>query len=133
MGRVNVGNMRQRVRITGSTLIDGNPPGNVNRANSGLFAQNLTNVGQYERDRTIIMPELNVNMSYALTNSLDITVGYTMIYFNEVALAGDHMSRNVNTDLLDGTLNAGPADPGFNFSGSDYWIHAINIGLAARF
>ena len=69
-----------------------------------------------------------------LTENLDFSIGYSMIYWSSVALAGDQIDTSVNnTQVLGGGLN-GPANPAFNgIQDSGFWVQGINLGLNLRF
>ena len=58
LSKIAVGNTRQRVNVSGSTLFDGN-----NLQPGGLLAQ-VSNIGVYERDQFSTIPEIGVTMGY---------------------------------------------------------------------
>ncbi|MEO8493499.1 MAG: BBP7 family outer membrane beta-barrel protein [Planctomycetota bacterium] len=132
MGKLGVGNMNQRVAISGSNTLNGTTTG------GGIFAQDQAgnggptfNIGNYQRNLLVWSPEASVKASYCVTDRLSITVGYTLLYWTRVALAGDQVDVNVNRDVLfNGPFQAGGgASPAFAFRDTDFWVQTIDIGL----
>lgn len=126
LGKIGMGNMQQRVAISGSnTVIAG---GTVTTP-GGLFTQ-PTNIGTYERDTFTFAPEVNFKASYAITRQLSVTVGYTFLYWTDMAFAGDQIDRAVNGTQLVGGALVGPARPTFNFNDSDFWVQTVDVGVS---
>ena len=105
MIKMAVGNTRQTVRIIGQTTINdpNDPP--VQTLPGGLLTQ-TSNIGMYKQNQFSVVPELNLDLGYQLTDHLKATFGYTFIYWSNVVRAGDQISRDVNPNLL-----PPPADP----------------------
>lgn len=131
MAKFSIGQMSETVRISGSNTVDSGG-GPVTTA-GGLLAQ-PTNIGTYHRKETAFVPEFALNLNRRLTDHLDLSVGYTIIYFNSVVLAGDQIDTVVNgTQLLGGNL-LGPPNPAFQgFNDSDYFVHGLSLGLNFHF
>jgi hypothetical protein len=99
----------------------------------GFYTQPFTNIGVHTRDTTVWSPEANFKLAYALRENISVSVGYTFIYWNKMALAGDQIDRNVNATQLSGGGLIGPGDPMFAFRDTDYWIQTIDIGVNWRY
>lgn len=127
LGKISLGNMRQEVTIAGSNGSNG-----IVTA-GGLYAQPFTNIGVHTRDTTVWSPEANFKLAYAVRENVSVSVGYTFIYWNKMALAGDQIDRNVNATQLSGGGLIGPGDPMFAFRDTDYWIQTIDIGVNWRY
>ncbi|MBC8355871.1 MAG: BBP7 family outer membrane beta-barrel protein [Planctomycetes bacterium] len=136
MGKVGIGNMNQRVSISGSNTVNGVPTG------GGLFAQDQAanggptfNIGNYQRDLLVWSPEASIKATYCVSDCLSVTVGYSLLYWTRVALAGDQVDTNVNRDVLfDGPyLAGGGPNPEFTFNDTDFWVQTIDIGLLLSF
>lgn len=127
LGKISLGNMRQEVTIAGTNTR------NAIESAGGFYTQPFTNIGVHSRDVTVWSPEANFKLSYAVTNDLSLSVGYTFIYWNKMALAGDQIDRNVNATQLSGGGLIGPGDPMFNFRNTDYWLQTIDIGVNWRY
>lgn len=124
LGKCGVGNMRQTVGITGNSSLVGLPtPG-------GLFAR-TTNIGYYSRDVFAVSPEVGVKLIAAVRENISLSVGYTFLYWNRVALAGDQINTNINSQAL---FNGGGADTTpFTFRDTDFWVQTIDIGLTVNY
>jgi len=132
LGKISLGNMRQEVTIAGvnTRAVGGGAP--IQSA-GGFYTQPFTNIGQHTRDITVWSPEANFKLGYAFTRDLSVSVGYTFIYWNKMALAGDQIDRNVNGTQLSGGGLVGPGDPMFVFTDTDYWIQTVDIGVSWRY
>lgn len=130
--KVSIGRMHEQIRVRGNTVVT-----DVNNVatnfEGGLLAQ-ATNIGNYERNQTVFVPEINFNLSRQLTQRLDFTIGYTFIWWSNVVLAGDQIDMQVNdTQMLGGVL-VGPATPTPPaFRDTDYYVHALSLGFNYRF
>ncbi len=115
IGKVALGNMRQVARISGGS--NGNSP------NAGLLAQ-ATNIGVFTNDDFIAVPEINLNISCHITQHLDVTLGYSMLYWSRVVQPGDIIDLNV-----DPTAGAGATTPAFAFDYTDFWVQGLSVGV----
>jgi hypothetical protein len=86
LARVGLGNMKQSVQIAGQqtiTTVGGSPT----TVSGGLLAQ-PTNIGSYSRDVFAVTPELTLQYVRPLTDCLEFSAGYTLLYFNRVVQPG---------------------------------------------
>ena len=129
--RVGIGNVRQRVSISGASTITDN--GVTTNYNSGFLAQR-TNIGTYERDQFTMVPEFGATVGYQLTQRLRATLGYSLIYWGNVVRPGDQIDLDVNTNLLppENVPFTGALRPQFQFVQTDYWVHGLSYGLDFR-
>lgn len=130
--RIAVGNNTQKVNIAGSTSVTNG--GTTNGFNGGLFAQQ-TNIGSYERKHFTMIPELGLTLGVRLTNWLQATIGYSVLYYPGVVRAGDQISRDLNPNLfpLSGNPPTGAPRPAFSYVQSDYWTQGLSLGGELRF
>ncbi len=120
--KVGFGNMSQEVAIRGSTTtVDGGTQ-QVTTTAAGVLAQG-SNSGVYTRDRFGFIPELGVKLGYDLRSNVKFTVGYTFLYWSDVAMAGDQINPTV--DLLQNSNN-----PSFTFRETGYWMQGVDLGLS---
>jgi hypothetical protein len=129
--KVGFGNMRQETTISGTTVttIPGGPSATQN---FGLLAL-PTNIGTTEQDEFAVVPELNVSVGYKITNQLQLTIGYSYIYWSKVALAGEVIDTTINPTQMGGPL-VGPPVPTVLPSGNDgFWYQGLDFGLNWRF
>ncbi|MEM9825984.1 MAG: BBP7 family outer membrane beta-barrel protein [Planctomycetota bacterium] len=128
--RLGIGNTRQRVRINGQTTItDPATTPTVQTLPGGLLAQR-SNIGTYERDEFTVVPEWSLGLGYQLTDHLRATLGYNFIYWSNVVRPGQHISRDLNPNLLPPEADplTGGLRPQFAFDSTDYWVQGISVG-----
>jgi hypothetical protein len=126
-----VGSTNSQVTINGSTAIT--PPGSGTTTYSGGLLALPTNIGSYEQNKLSLMPELGITLGYDVTRRLRATLGYTFLYWSNVARPGDQIDTDLNASQLPpGTLE-GAAHPNFVFHTSDFWAQGMNVGLEYRF
>lgn len=126
--KVAFGNVRESVSINGSTIIDdGTGPQTFS---GGLLAQR-TNIGNYQRDRFALIPELGVTLGYQLTPRWQANVGYSLVYWDRVVRAGQQIDTAVNPNLLPPEVVpfTGPLRPEFDFEESSFWAQGMSFGL----
>ena len=130
LSRLSLGNSRRRVGAAGVTRtraqgVEFSDPG-------GLLALS-SNIGNYSDDKFVAIPELGINLGYQLTKRMRFIFGYSILYWDRVARAGDQVDLRVNTDLLPPPLDTdGPALPSLTFRDTSYWATGINLGLDCR-
>jgi hypothetical protein len=123
LGQVGLGNMNQTVTINGTTGVT--PPGGGATAVStgGLFAQE-SNIGVYQQNKFVFLPQLIANLNYHLNPNLSFHVGYNLLWISDVALSADQIDTAVNLNQP-----VGPIRPAFAFQDRDYWFQGINLGM----
>jgi hypothetical protein len=119
LAKVGLGNMSETVVISG----DGNPAAT---GLQGLLAQN-TNIGVHEQNSFAVIPEINVNLGYRVSEHFEMTFGYSMLYWSHVLRPGDAIDLTVDI-----TPNTAPnvARPAFEFDATDFWVMGFNLGGA---
>lgn len=130
--RVAIGNNTQTVNIGGTTAIT--EDGVTENFASGLLAQR-SNIGKYEREEFTMIPEVGLTFGFHLTEWLDATVGYTMLYFPNVVRAGDQIDTDVNPNLLAPEADpfTGALRPRQRYIESEYWAQGLSLGAELRF
>ncbi|MCG8648456.1 MAG: BBP7 family outer membrane beta-barrel protein, partial [Pirellulales bacterium] len=77
------------------------------------------------------IPEANLKVGYRVRENLSLSVGYSFIYFDNVALNGDIVDRVVDgTSLTTGVFSTRPA---FDFEDSSLWVQGIDLGMVLNF
>ena len=132
-GKVALGDTHQTVDINGSTTII--PPSGPAIVKQGGLLALPSNIGSYSRDEFSVVPEVDFNIGYQVTNNLRVFVGYTFLYWSDVVRPGDVIDLNVNSTRLPTSLipPSGPSRPSFTFRDSDYWAQGINFGVQVRY
>lgn len=129
LGKVGLGSMHQQAIIQGQSISTVGANQTVLN-NSGLFAQ-PTNVGTHSRDQFTAIPELGINVGWRITRCVDLSAGYTVIYYGCVARPEDAIDTTVNTTQAGGTLS-GAARPTFRWTDNDFVVHGFNFGVTWR-
>lgn len=115
LAKVGFGNMKQTVTIAGTTTNNGVavvPP-------IGLLA--IDNQGQFTQNSFSVSPEIGATAKYSLNDCMQLSLGYSFLYWSNVAQAGDQIPANLNV----------PSP--FVFNDSSYWVHGLNAGLELRY
>lgn len=125
--RFAAGATQNEVTIAGDSVINGVP------RVGGVLAQS-SNMGRYTETNASLVTELGLNLNVHLHKGLSANVGYTMLYWGNVARAGDQIDMAVNPDLFPpqtaplGTIGSQPTG-----SMRDFFTHGLTAGLAYQF
>ena len=96
-----------------------------------------SNSGLARRDEFTFIPEGGARVGVHITNNVTLFVGYTFIYWFDVARPGEQIDRTVNPALVPANLafgsGVGPARPALTFSKTDFWAQGVNFGLEFRY
>jgi hypothetical protein len=84
------------------------------------------------RDEFAVIPEGQLTLRYCLTQNLEVSFGYTVIYFSDVVRPADQIDLRVDPRQITDPDNAS-AIPAFDFVTSDFWLQGINAGLEYKF
>jgi hypothetical protein len=100
----------------------------------GLYALN-SNIGTYSRDRFAVVPELGVTLGWFLTDHVQFTMGYNVMYWSNVVRPGDQIDRNLDVNRIPNfVVTPKPADvPGAHpevlFKDTDFWAQGLSFGV----
>jgi hypothetical protein len=133
LGKVGMGNMHQTVSVRGETIVtQPNPPPPPATFPGALLVQ-PTNIGFATQDKFTFIPEGAFNVGFQVNDYLNLSLGYTFMYWSQVALASGQIDRNVNpTQFRGGALNGSP-DPRFAFDNTDFWVQGVTLGVSGRY
>ncbi len=131
LGKLAVGTSRSQVTINGSTTVTVPDP-DVSTTPYGLLAL-PSNSGIHTRDSLAVIPELGITLGYNFTPQLRGTVGYTFLYWSQVARPGDQIDLDLNLSQLKPGGLVGPARPEFTWTNTDVWAQGLSLGLDYRF
>ncbi|MEZ6139491.1 MAG: BBP7 family outer membrane beta-barrel protein [Zavarzinella sp.] len=142
-----VGVTQHRVLIDGSTraTIPADPiagtPGDSAVNPGGLLAL-PTNIGKYSGSSFTVLPEGSLTLGIHVTDNIRLFGGYNIMYWNNVARAGEQIDTRVNPNFLAGagavTGNNVPQFgqpnrfPAFNLQTSSYLLHGWTGGIEFR-
>jgi len=128
--KVHLGNMSQRVAVRGSSTQEIIGSGMPNVYDEGLFARGDVQ-GVRSRDVFAFAPEMNLKLGYQFRQHVNFHVGYSFVYWNNVALAGEQMDRDLYVD----PFNLGDTEPGrfVDINSSGFWVQGIDLGAVIEF
>jgi hypothetical protein len=122
---VGFGNMRQTAVVNGFNTIT--VPGQTSTTSEGGLLTAPTNIGTQSRDEFCVVPELNLSLAYRIRPCLELSVGYSFMYFSDVLRPGDIVDTTIDTDS---DLETRPA---LIFNSSSFWVQGLNLGLHYNF
>ena len=125
--RVAVGNNKQTVRISGASTRE---LGAVTQNSVGGLLAQSSNIGSWDRDQFVLLPELGVRLGIRITSCLQATIGYSLMYFPNVVRSGDQIDLDVNANLIppSGSPLSGALRPRVLWRESDYLAHGLHLG-----
>jgi hypothetical protein len=137
LAKMGLGNMNEVVAISGNSRIT-DLAGGRQSFDTGILAL-PSNSGVYKTDKFTIIPEAEAKLIWRLTRHLDVTLGYSCMYWNDVAMAADQIQLSssglpmVNSSQWFGGALQGPAAPTVSgITDTDLWLHAVNFGVTFR-
>jgi len=134
--KVALGDSHESVNRGGATASTPVGGGTTKVVPGGLLVL-ASNFGRIHHDQFAVVPELNLNVGYHITPLIRAYVGYTFLYWSDVARAGDQVSRIVNPALIPTSqtfgTGGGAPQPGATFEHTDFWAQGINFGLEFRY
>ncbi len=130
MSKVAFGNTRETVTIRGDTVVSV-PGAGFSTNDFGLLAL-PSNIGVYEGDEFTIVPELAVNVSYSVKSWLQLSIGYSVIYWTNAVMAGDAIDLSINPTQIGGPL-VGTVAPTYSLADQSFWAQGLTVGVNGRF
>lgn len=131
-GRVALGNVRQTVRIDGTTTTT--VPGATPFVQPFGILASSSNIGEYQRDEFGVLSTANIELGYQVANRLRLKLGYTFIHLNSVVRPGSQIDFNVNGTQFDPLVpNSGPEEPAVTFADDSMILHGLNAGFEFTF
>ena len=115
---------------------DGFPASGPGTSATGGILATSANIGEYYQSPFAIVPELDLNLAFAITPHLTARIGYTFIYWSNVLRPGDQVNSTVSPQLIPSDPSygqAGPNQPQYQASTTSYWAQGLNVGLDFHF
>ncbi len=129
--KVALGDMDSIVWINGSTVVSF--PGQPTAFNQGGLLALSSNIGRHEHNAFVAIPQISLRLGYRATERLTFLAGYTLMYFSQIARAGDQIDTTINPNLIPPPVQVGPQRPAFNFHPSDLVLQGITLGAEYSF
>ncbi len=127
--KVALGNMHQNVNIDGVNVVA--PPNQAPLPGHGGFLALSTNMGGYNRNEFAVLPELDMNLRYCVSERLSLALGYSLLWITNVQRSGDQIDVGVNVSQLpaNGNTLIGDPRPAPQLADTTMWVQGINLGL----
>jgi hypothetical protein len=132
-GRLAVGFTHEVIDISGATVISA-PPAAPAASTGGLLAQ-TSNIGRHDRSEVSVVPQLDFKLGWQLTENLRASLGYSYLYWGNIARAADQIDRTVNPNLIPPatTPTSGPNNPAFVLQRNALIGQGLNVELEYRY
>lgn len=131
LGKLALGGTASTVDINGSTAVT--EPGMATSVQAGGLLALGSNSGSHEGTHFSLVPELDVNLGYQLTDNWRITAGYTLLYWTETARPGEQVDLAVNPNQLPPPVPGGAQRPAFPFQRSTLCAQGLSVGISFRY
>ncbi len=128
--KVHLGNMTQSFQAAGFNTRT--VPGGVTLTNPGGVLAGVNAIDD-EDDVFTFAPEANFKLAYKFRPNVAFSVGYSFIYFDNVAQVGDNVGNMVSGNNI-GSGIAGP-NPGYDgtIRHSGLWVQGVDLGVVIDF
>ncbi|MEO8268213.1 MAG: BBP7 family outer membrane beta-barrel protein [Aureliella sp.] len=123
LAKVAFGSMQQSTSIRGFSTVNGTTLG------AGILTQ-PSNIGEYSRDTFAFIPELGVKLGFAARENVQFTVGYTMMMWSGVALAGSSIDNAIDPAQLVGGTGTRPNPI---LTSDTFWMQGVDLGMNFSF
>jgi len=117
--------------VTSVTASPGATPTTTTTA-GGVLAQ-PTNIGGYGGASFAAVGELGCSLDYAIWSQCRVSIGYTFLWWSDVARAAAQIDGRVNPSQFPPGPLVGPAAPAYQLRTSDFWAQGLNLGLEYQF
>ena len=123
LAKVGLGGVNHTIVTSGSSIIT--DPGGGTNTLEGLLVRN-SNQGEFTSNRFTAIPEFSVRYTKHLNDSLDFSLGYSVVYWGHAVQPGNQV--DINVDMTNTT-----GQPAMPFTIDHYWAQSLNMGLTFRF
>jgi len=131
IAKVALGNMNHDISTQGET-VSAQPNVAAVTVPGGLLVQR-SNLGTFEDNGFAVMPEVSTNLGYQINPYIDLTVGYTFMYWSRVVRPGDTIDRVVDLRQQGGNLPDVQQRPAIQFNDTSYWLQGLTFGMNFRY
>jgi hypothetical protein len=127
LAKVAVGFNNASVDIYGANAVNGIP-------GAGGFLAQPTNMGHWTRTTVSAIPEIDLKLGYYITPTVQISVGYSFLYWYHMARAANQINSEIDPRfLLQGTPGAAATQPGFALQERGLWVQGLTVGVEWRY
>lgn len=130
IGKVGLGNMIKHVDIKGKTAT---MSGSTTTTFKGGLLALPSNIGNHSEGQFEALPQLYVNLQVRLWSHFWLKAGYMLLFWPDVALAGEQVDLTLNETQQDGGTLIGPSVPKFIFNDKSFTLQGFTLGLSILF
>lgn len=136
-GKLALGALCQKSKINGRFQTN-EFTGSVETFEGGFFAL-PTNSGHHKKTRFSVIPELNLNAGYFITDNFNIHFGYSVLYVSEVIRASKQISnrlnptQSANIEFTPTPVLVGEASPTGKLRSTGLWAQGFNVGIEFKY
>ncbi len=131
-GKIGVGATQTANVIAGETATWDPVPETLSTTSGGLLAL-PSNIGHYRNGGFSTFSEFGLSLEYNVACQLKVSLGYTLIFWTELARAGDQVQLDVNPSQIGGGALIGSPRPRFPAARTDFWAQGLNFGVEYLF
>lgn len=131
-GKLALGYNDRTLQINGTT--DVTTLGGATTTTPGGFLALTSNRGSYHSAAPLFVPEVGLNLGYAVTDRFIVRAGYTFLYWDRLWRPGEQVDQSINPAYLPPANNAAtPVRPVALQHDSGLWVQGLNLGAEWRF
>ena len=134
---VAVGDTNEVLDISGSATLPTYAAAAGGRQLPGGFYTASSNIGNSSTNHVGLVAEYGLNVAYKLTDNIQLTAGYTFLYWDHVYRSGNQIDHNINPALNPAfstiSPTGGPASPQRLNAESEFWAQGVNLGVRFSF
>ncbi len=138
--KVAFGASDENATLTGQTSLLSPPtvafPAGIPTVAPGGFLVRPSNSGTTSTEQFAVVPELGLTLGYQVFDWMRFTVGYSFLYWSNVARSGDQVNLSINrleVPALTAPTGFTPLQPLATIHCTDFWAQGLNVGLEFRF
>ena len=128
-GKVALGGNRARVDINGQTSTT--VPGVGSATFPGNLLAQSTNIGRYERNQFMAIPEFTFRVERRLSSQIQLHAAYNLMYWSAVTRVDDVLSRRVSQFPPEAIT--GSREPAFRWNDGGLFMHGLQVGVDYNF
>lgn len=139
VGKLALGAMCKEARISGAFDCNYFSHLTITQTFLGGYFALPSNISHRKHTSFALIPQMDVNLGYQISDSLSIQAGYTFLYVNKMLWASNQLNRHINptqSSLYEFTATpvlVGTPQPKSSFREDDLWVQGINIGFTFQF
>jgi hypothetical protein len=133
LAKVAIGGVSRTVGIHGQQVVS--VPGVAPVTQQGGVFALASNIGDHSTQDWAAMPEFGITFGWQVRCNVRVTLGYSMLWLDNIARAADQIDPTINRDLLPPANRAATATdrPAVILNRKDVWFQSANLGVEVRY